>query len=359
MSPGADSEFGFELRVCAWAERAWPPGRESRRPVIVARQLGWGRRRWDTLVIEVDPTGFADRPLFGPQHLNGDLLHVVRHAPADWAFYRDALPHPGYPWRYVREAIHEAADRGAIESRKNGNTIEIKQIAEYPDWVSRIVAIENKPDLTASAARALQSQLERDVALGLADEVWLATEATGESVEPALLERIPAEVGILAVGETGAEVLWQPRRLEPDRPGTKILDRPGSSGYDQSAARFEYMDPAEKIQKRLEIAERAYERGWRSFVDTMRADCRYFTLHRVEDEYLPYCVAKAREQTASECSGRCPEFQPEPPAWRQRGWPIEGGPGKTIQRVLAARRERRQGVSTVSSSTSDRGSASR
>jgi len=57
MGPG--TEFGFELRVCAWAERSWPPGSDRDVPVLVARQLGWGRRRWDTLVFEVDSTALA------------------------------------------------------------------------------------------------------------------------------------------------------------------------------------------------------------------------------------------------------------------------------------------------------------
>ncbi|MFB6267899.1 MAG: DUF5787 family protein, partial [Halodesulfurarchaeum sp.] len=175
MPLGSDAEFGFELRVCAWAERHWPPGSASPRPVLVGRQLGTNRRRWDTVVLEVDPGGLADRAAFGPDHLDSTLLHVVRHAPTDWAYYRNALPEPEYPWRYVREAVHEAADRGAVESRKRGGRIEIRRVAPYPDWFDRLVAIENKPDLDASAARALQDQLERDVASGLADEVWLAT----------------------------------------------------------------------------------------------------------------------------------------------------------------------------------------
>lgn len=360
MPTGADSEFGFELRVCAWAERAWPPGGDTERQVLVARQLGWGRRRWDTLVIEVDPVALAERSVFGTDHLNGDLLHVVRNAPESWAYYRDALPHPGYPWRYVREAIHEAAARDAIESRKNGRRIEIRRVAPYPGWVNRIVAIENKPDLDASAARALQGQLERDVAIGLADEVWLATEATGEPVEPALLERVPVEVGILALDDSGVDVLWQPRTLETDQPGTRIVDRPGKGGYDNSAAKFEYMSGEEKATKRLEIAERAYERGWRSYIEAMRPDCRQFGITREGDAYLPTCRAKGREQTANECRQTCPSFEPEPPAWRQMQWPLEGGPGNAVRRVLENRRDRhRQAVSAESNSTDDRGTANR
>ncbi|MFB6081838.1 MAG: DUF5787 family protein [Halanaeroarchaeum sp.] len=335
-------EFGFELRVCAWAERAWPPSEDGTTPVVVARQLGTGSRRWDTLVVEVDPEGMAARAGFGERRLDSDLLHVVRNAPAEWTYYREALPHPGYPWRYVREAIHRAADRGVLEERKAGNRIEIRRVHPYPDWVDRIVAIENKPDLDASAARALRDQMERDVAYALADEVWVATERTGDRVEPALLEDLPVEVGILAVGDGEAEVLWYPRGLAVDEPGTDIVERGEVTEYGDAAARFEYVDTDVKAHQRFVIAERAYERGWRSYVDTMRPDCRHFALRRADHDFVPVCRAKGREQTAAECSARCGSFEPEPPAWRQRRWPIDGGPGKTIKRVLADRRARRR-----------------
>ncbi|MFB6124567.1 MAG: DUF5787 family protein [Halanaeroarchaeum sp.] len=337
-----DHEFGFELRVCAWAERAWPPDREDRTPAIVARQLGTASRRWDTLVVEVDPDGLATRREFGEQRLDSDLLHVVRNAPAEWRYYRDSLPHPGYPWRYVRESIHRASARGILEERKRDNRIEIRRVAPYPDWVDRVVAIENKPDLDASAARALRDQMERDVALAIADEVWVATRRTGDRVEPALLEDLPVEVGILAVGSDGAEVLWYPHSLGVDAPGVDILERGEVTEFSATAARFEYVAPETKREKRLAIAERAYERGWRSYADTMRPDCRHFDLRREATAYLPHCRSKAREPTAAECSGACGAFEPEPPAWRTRNWPIAGGPGKTVKRVLAERRARRR-----------------
>jgi len=106
----------------------------------------------------VDPEALAARANFGTKRLDSDLLHVVRNAPADWQFYRDALPYPGYPWRYVREAVHRAGDRGVVETRKNGNKIELRRKWPYPEWVERIVAVENKPDLDASAADALADQ---------------------------------------------------------------------------------------------------------------------------------------------------------------------------------------------------------
>ena len=340
-------EFTFELAVCQWAERHWPPAGEREAPIIVARQLGTRRRRWDTIVLECDPVGLETRACFGPERLDSDLLHVVRNAPREWSWYREALPEPDYPWRYVREAVHRAADRGVVESRKRDGRIELRRKWRYPDWVRRVVAIENKPDLDASAARALADQTERDVALGLADEVWVATRGTGESVEPALLERLPVEAGILAFdrasdgGLDSPAVVWHPRTLAVSEAGTRILDRPGTDEHDRSAARFEYAPPAWKADKRLEIAERAYERGWRSYVDTMRPDCRHFEL-RDPSGPLPWCASKERSPTDRECSGSCPSFSPEPPAWRTQGWPIEGGPGKGQKRLLDGQRRRRR-----------------
>ena len=336
------SEFAFELHVCQWAEDNWPPTGEEETTAIVARQLGTKRRRWDTIVVECDPEGLRQRAQFGERRLDSDLLDIVPHAPAEWEWYQDALPDPGYPWQYVREAIHRAGDRGILDTRKRGNRIEIRRKHEYPDWVERIVAIENKPDLDASAARDLAPQLHRDVALGLADEVWVATAATGETVEPILLEDLPVEAGVvtLDVDADAAETSWHPRSLAVDDPGTRILENPSPSEHETLAARFEYADPDWKAQKRLEIAERAYERGWRAFADTMRPDCRHFELSADETGIVPRCTAKGRTPTASECRHSCSSFEPEPPVWRSRGWPIEGGPGKGIKRLLADQRRR-------------------
>ena len=341
-------EFGFELRTCRWAEREWPPGSDDSadavdRHLLVARQLGTSGRRWDTIVLECPAEELRHRANFGPKRLDGNLLHVLHNAPEEWAYYRDCLPHPGYPWRYVRESIHEADDRDILETRRNGNRIEIRQKWPYRNWVKRVIAIDNKPDLDASAARDLRPQLEYDVAMALADEVWVATCRTGEHIEPALLERLPVEAGILTLDpETlESEVVWYPRTLAVEEPGTRILERPAGGSHDASPAQFEYVDSDTKARKRLEIAERAYERGWRSFVDTMRPDCRHFEL-RSEGQFLPWCGVKGRCQTAAECSSRCPDVEPEPPAWRTRGWPIEGGPGKRVTQLLEERRRRQR-----------------
>jgi hypothetical protein len=326
--PGG-SEFGFELLACRWAEVAWPPdGERGDTAVVVGRQLGTKHRRWDTVVVEADPEALAARRAFGERELDSDLLHVVRNAPADWAWYRDALPHPGYPWRYVRAAVHRAAGRDLVEERRRNNRIELRRVRPYPDWVRRIVAVENKPDLDAAAARALSDQLSHDVETALADEVWVATSATGETVSPALLEDVPVEVGILTLDfETwDADVEWYPSTL---RPG----DAEAGSGDDRGSD-----TDRDREERRLVLAERAFGRGWRSFHDTMRPDCRHFQLRRDGPALVPWCAAKSRRQTAAECSGSCPDWEPEPPGWRTRGWPIEGGPGKGIRRLLADRR---------------------
>lgn len=333
-------EFGFELAVCGWAERHWPPTDTRAGPVVVARQLGTRHRRWDTVVVKCDPAGLAERARFGADPLDSDLLGVVRHAPAEWAWYRAALPEPEYPWRYVRAAVNRAAERGLVERRTRGGRVELRRRWPYPDWVERVVAIENKPDLDASAARDLARQLQQDVALALADEVWVGTRPDQETA--ALLADGPVEAGILTVdptdrGSSAARVVWQPRSLPAAETGTRILDRPGD---DASAWRFEYADPGWKADKRLEIAERAYGRGWRSYIDSMRQDCRGFELHPETAVARPFCAAKGRHQTSRECSGDCPEFEPEPPAWRQRGWPIEGGPGSAVRELLDDQRAR-------------------
>ena len=340
-----ESEFVFELHACRWAERRWPPDRpRGDARIVVARQLGDRHRRWDTIVLECDPDGLAARRQFGSDRLDGDLLHVLRDAPPEWAWYRDCLPDPGYPWRYVREAIHRAADRDVLETRKRDRKLEIRRRFVYPDWVERIVAIEHKPDLDASAADRLAEQLEYDVALGFADEVWLATRETGDAVPPAYFEAMPVEAGILAldVPDGDGRVLWHPRALGVDRPGTRILERPAGGAGDRSAARFEVVEPAAKADARIELAERAYERGWRSVLEHMRPDCRHCTLAIDTLTHEPRCTAKDRPQRAAECHGGCADFSPEPPGWRTRGPPIEGGPGRAIKRIYERQRDRRR-----------------
>ncbi len=323
-----DAEFTFELLVSRWAELDWHPTRGAQ-PALVARQLGTEQRRWDTVVVEVAPAAFTRRRAFGDRGMDRDLLRVVEHAPAEWAWYRDALPDPGFPWRYVRAAIHRAADRGLVETREGSRgRVEFRRVRPYPDWVRRIVAVENKPDLDARAADALSEQLDHDVSAGLLDEAWVATSDADERV---LLEEFPHDVGVLScsfgdgVTADAVEPVWHATTLDPDETIT-------------SASRAE--SPEAHPSYRLELAERAYDAGFRSYHETTRPDCQSFQLRRSGRALVPYCTAKECHQTAAECSGSCEQFAPEPPQWRTGGWPIDGGPGKAVQRLLERRRER-------------------
>lgn len=337
-------EFLFELLVCRWAERHWPPTGNRPSELIVGRQFGTSGRRWDTIVITTTTTALQQRARFGMDPLDRDLLRVVRHAPAEWAWYRDAIPKPSFPWRYVREAVHQAADREIIRTRNKSGRLQYRRRWEYPDWPEQIIAIENKPDLTKSAARTLKPQLEYDIALGLADETWLATLATDNRVEPALIESLPVEAGIMTIDPQTdeTEVLWYPQQLAPTTWGTRISERGGDGAMDQSAARIEYVDPAWKRQTRLRIAEQVYANGWRKYIDAMRPDCRFFELVEHNTGYLPYCTAKEQPQSQRECAASCPLFEPEPPHWRTDEWPINGGPGQRLKTVLQTRRDRRR-----------------
>ena len=401
----SDAEFGFELLVCRWAEQKWPPHDAEAQAqtqahaqddcaVIISRQRGTQHRRWDTIVLECDPAGLSAREQFGPRTLDSDLLRVVRWAPETWTWYRDAIPQPDFPWRYVRAAVHRAADRGVINTRRQGNRIEMKRVAEYPRWLRRIIAIENKPDLDASAARALRDQLQRDVETALADEVWVATTATNNQVEPVLLKDLPAEVGILTFDFdpyvqyhdwAEASVIWHPTKLDSTDPqdwskressseqqtnsdeneernqssekmtttASNSSHREGKTSNESSSgpqttdatttiSDTERVIDTERYRQRLILAERAYGAGWRSYHETMRPDCRHFELRRFGNAgvVVPYCAAKQRSQTAAECAGDCAEFEPEPPNWRMRGWPLTGGPGARIKQLLTTRRER-------------------
>lgn len=403
----SDAEFGFELLVCRWAEQKWPPHDAEAQAqaqtqahaqddcaVIISRQRGTQHRRWDTIVLECDPAGLSAREQFGPRTLDSDLLRVVRWAPETWTWYRDAIPQPDFPWRYVRAAVHRAADRGVINTRRQGNRIEMKRVAEYPRWLRRIIAIENKPDLDASAARTLRDQLQRDVETALADEVWVATTATNNQVEPVLLKDLPAEVGILTFDFdpdvqyhdwAEASVIWHPTKLDSTDPqdwskressseqqtnsdeneernqssekmtttASNSSHREGKTSNESSSgpqttdatttiSDTERVIDTERYRQRLILAERAYGAGWRSYHETMRPDCRHFELRRFGNAgvVVPYCAAKQRSQTAAECAGDCAEFEPEPPNWRMRGWPLTGGPGARIKQLLTTRRER-------------------
>lgn len=333
-----DREFPFELFVCRWLERNWPLAGvlEDDQTVLVGRQLGTQHRRWDTAVVVATRTALRQRARFGPDTLDADLLRVLQNAPAAFEWYRDVIPTPEFPWRYVREAVRRASERDLIETRHRSGRLEYRRRWTFPDWPDRIVVFENKPDLDASAADDLAGQLRHDVALGLADETWVCTRRTGDAVEPIVLESIPVEAGILTVDPAQAmgTVEWYPRQLEVLAPGQQIDHRSETTGGTVSAE--------QKRTTRLVLAERVYGRGWRSYIESMRPDCRHFTLREHATGYIPWCEAKGRCQTQRECAGSCAQFEPEPPQARMNEWPIDGGPGSWFSEVLKRRRRRRR-----------------
>ena len=314
-------EFGFELLVCRWAELNWPPHHRPDATVIVGRQLGEQARRWDTIIIECDPDGLQARTDFGDRALDRDLLFLARHAPEEFTWYRDCLPDPGFPLRRLLPAIHRAAARGIIDTERRGRRVFMRRIRAYPAWVRRVIAVENKPDLDASAARRLGQQLRHDMERSLADEVWVATALSADAEVPAaLIEPMPEGVGIIGIDQAstaavGGSVLWRPRRLHPARADDPI---------------------------RYRIAEAVYGNGWRSYVDSLRADCRHLQPRLVGRAILPWCAAKQTVPTPHTCRHACPKREPEPPRWRMHGWPIEGGPGQGLHRILDARRRRQR-----------------
>lgn len=333
-----DREFPFELFVCRWLERNWPleGSLEDDQTVIVGRQLGTQHRRWDTLVVVTTQTALRKRAQFGPRALDQDLLRVLRHAPPTFEWYRDAIPTPEFPWRYVRAAVRRAADRELVETRHHGRRLEYRRRWPFPEWPERIIAVENKPNLDASAADALAGQLRHDVSLGVTDETWVCTRQTDAPVEPIVLESIPVEAGILTLDpatETGT-VEWYPRQLAVTGAGEQINHR--AEGTPTTVS------PEWKHTRRLLLAERVYGRGWRSYSESMRPDCHHFTLEEHGTGYIPWCGAKERCQSQRECAGSCPQFEPEPPQLRMGEWPIAGGPGSWFTEVLERRRRRRR-----------------
>lgn len=335
-----NQEFSFELAICLWAEQNWPPSRDGSEKFLVGRQIGTKRRRWDTVLVKTTSEQLQQRNKFGSREFDQQQLHILKNAPQTWAWYREALPEPEYPWRYIREEIHRLANWGTIETRKQSNKIEIRRKWEYPSWIDRIVAIENKPDLDASAAKNLTAQLKHDIALGLADEAWVATRVTEDETEPVLFADLPVEAGAMTFNpsQMTAEVHWYPRQLAVDQVGTRIKNL--SDDQNKSTCEFSYASFEWKEQQRAEIAERVYARGWRSYINIMQPDCKHFELQEYSGGMLPDCKYYGPCQRSRKCKQSCKEFEPEPPQWRTQGWPISGGPGIRFQEILKQRRQR-------------------
>ncbi|MFB6302181.1 MAG: DUF5787 family protein [Haloferacaceae archaeon] len=285
-------EFAFELALCARLEATtdWLP----------ARQLGGGvaargRRVVDVCAVVPGP-GFDERAAVAPGEIPAPVLEgsvgVGEAVPA-----AEALDCP--PER--REAVVErAVDLGVLERERRGGRTLVRRTTRYPEgWFDRLIAVENKPDLDRPGD--LRRQLRHDAAVGLFDEVVLAT---ADHVTGAHLNRIPDAVGVWRVDPATGErtVVRDPAALPVDEPGIEpVAERPDRTEVAVVA-------PAEKAQVRRRIAERAYGKGWRTYDPPPCASAA------VTDDGRPRCTHFDRVvDPATECGRDCPGFERDAP----------------------------------------------
>ena len=282
-------EFGFELALCAHLE--------DTHEAIVSRQLGThvhGRRLLDVLCVEPGPE-FDDRVAITPDAIPTAAIESAV-GPGRARYWKEAFDcHPDRAQR----ALEDGLECGFFErDRRNGRTY-VRQTTRYPDWYDRIVGIENKPDLDRPGA--LETQLLTDVALGLVDEVVLAT---ASHVTGAHRNRIPDAVGIWQFDpETGTRtVLREPTPLPTDEAGVEILDR------DSARTEIRIATAAEKRRARRRVAERAYGKGWRTY------DLPACGRVDPDGAGLPHCPWKGRiVHPAEECGDCCAGYRPADP----------------------------------------------
>lgn len=290
-------EYGFELALCAALES------DER---VVSRQLGasiHGRRIIDTVVLEPGP-GFDQRTTITDRTIPDRLIEAdvgVGQA-RDWRrVFPDLRP------ERARSLIDRGVEIGFLERERRGGTLRVRQTARYPGaWFDRLVGIENKPDLDRPGE--LQRQLRQDVALGLFDEVILAT---ASYVTGAHRNRIPDPVGIWRFDpeRNEREVIREPTPLDPSAGGIDIIaERPGRT-------EIRTVDPEAKRRARRRLAERAYGKGWRPAELPACANCDPDDDSR--DATVPYCTYHDRiVEPAAECGPECPGHgSAEPPAF--------------------------------------------
>ena len=201
---------------------------------------------------------------------------------------------------HARSVVDRAVDCGWFEvERRNGRRY-VRQTTRYPDWIDSIVGVENKPDLDRPGD--LDRQLRVDIALGLFDEVILATESY---VTRAHLNRLPEPVGVWRFDPASGErtVVREPAPLSPDEPGIE------PTNAEPLRTDIAIVDTDAKTRQRRRIAERAYGKGWR--VDELPA-CEHAA---VTDDGRPYCAFYDRVvDPATDCGESCPAHEPaEPP----------------------------------------------
>lgn len=285
-------EFAFELALCAHLEETtgWLP----------ARQLGAavaepGNRIIDVCAV-VPGDEFDDRA-----RITSEALPVAAVESdvgvGEAVFWKDAFDcHP----ERARRATDCAVDLGFFEAERRGGRRYVRRTARYPDWVDRLVGIENKPDLGTPGD--LRRQLRLDASLALFDEAVLATESY---VTRAHLNRIPDPIGVWRFDpETGErEVVREPARLPVEEPGIEPLER-RSTRTD-----VEIVDAERKANRRRRIAERAYGKGWRTYEFPACANCE------ATGDGRPRCAHFDRVINPAEtCGEECVEYEAADPS---------------------------------------------
>ena len=297
-------EFAFELSFCAGLEAAHPER-------LVARQLGasvHGKRVIDVALVSPGPA-FDERTTI----TSGTIPPAAIEADVGVGaaqFYRDAFP--DWSARAARGAVEAGVEAGFFETERRNGRLYVRQTARYPDWFSRVVGVENKPDLGRPGD--LEMQLRRDVSLALFDEVWLAT---ASHVTGAHLNRIPGEVGVWRFDpETGERrVVREASELDTRGPGVEVLEeRPGRTEIRTVSA-------DEKRRHRVRLAERAYGKGWRVPADAFPACGQCEVADRSGRGPLPGCAWKGRlDHPEAECGPDCGGFEAsDPPVVDVRG----------------------------------------
>ena len=285
-------EFRFELALCAALES---PDR------VVARQLGAGvttpgARIVDVCVVTPGPEFDARADLTSDRIPAAALEAPV--GPGEAVPVAEAFD---LPPEHVNAVVDAAVAAGYLERERRGGRQLVRATGRYPDdWVGSLTAVENKPDLGTPGD--LAAQLRYDVALGLFDEVVLAT---ASYVTRAHLNRIPDPVGVWRFDPETDErvVVREPKPLAPDAPGVEIREE-RSLRTDVAL-----VSPEAKARKRRRIAERAYGKGWRPEPSA----CAHAT---TTADGRPYCDRFDRVvDPGRECGAACSEHDPaDPPA---------------------------------------------
>lgn len=281
------TEYAFELALCRQLE--------AERDGIVSRQLSTGvhgRRVMDVVCVSPGPE-FDERVAITPETIPPAAVEsdVGAGVATYWKEAFDCHPERG------ASAVERAVECGFFERERHNGRTYVRQTTRYPDWYSRLLGIENKPDLGRPGA--LETQLLTDVELGLLDGVVLAT---ASHVTGAHLNRIPGAVGVWRFDpDTGErEVLREPAQLPAGEHGIEILDR------SSARAEIRVTTPDDLGRARRRVAERAYGKGWRTYD---LPDCG-----RVEpdDAGVPFCPWKGRVvRPAVDCGPACEGYEHE------------------------------------------------